>query len=125
MKGDARILVVEDNQLNLDLIGALLKHHGYQVLVAHDADECYAVLSTNRPDLILMDVQLPGEGGLEITRKLRTDPATRDMLIVAITAHAMAGDARRVMDAGCDGYLPKPIDTRALPARIEAFLNSR
>jgi CheY-like chemotaxis protein len=117
------ILVVEDNQLNLDLIGAVLRHHGFEVEVAGDADECYARLSDRRPDLVLMDVQLPGEDGLEITRKLRADPATHDLLIVAVTAYAMAGDAQRVMDAGCDGYVTKPIDTRTLAAKVNAYLS--
>jgi CheY-like chemotaxis protein len=120
-----RILVVEDNELNSELIQALLTHYGFEVIVARDAAECYEFLAHDRPDLVLMDVQLGGESGLDITRKLRSDVSTRDLPIVALTAYAMAGDAKRVIEAGCDGYLTKPIDTRTLPAKIRSFLNGR
>ena len=117
------VLVVEDNALNLELARIILEVNGYEVLPALDADECLAVLAARRPDLILMDVGLPGKDGLQLTRELRADPATHDLLIVAMTAHAMADDARRVMEAGCDGYLTKPIDARALAQQVAAFID--
>lgn len=119
------ILIVEDNPLNLELARDILEAQGFEVLSAGDADECFAVLAQRRPDLVLMDIQLPGKDGLQITRDLRADPKTRDLLIVAMTAHAMVEDARRVLEAGCDGYLTKPIQTRTLAAQVEAFLDRR
>ena len=81
-----------------------------------------AVLADWRPRLILMDLQMPGVDGFELTRRLKADPATRDIVIVAVTAYAMKGDEERARAAGCDGYLSKPIDTRALPAQVEGWL---
>lgn len=117
------ILVVEDNALNLELARLILEVNGYEVLPALDAEECLAVLAARRPDLILMDVQLPGKDGLQLTRELRATPATHDLLIVAMTAHAMADDVRRAAEAGCDGYLTKPIDTRVLAEQVAAFIS--
>lgn len=116
------VLVVEDNALNMELARIILEVNGYEVLSALDADECRAVLATRRPDLILMDVGLPGTDGLQLTRELRADPTRHDLLIVAMTAHAMADDARRVIEAGCDGYLTKPIDARALAQQVARFI---
>jgi CheY-like chemotaxis protein len=117
-----RVLVVEDNPLNMELARDLLEDHGYEVLEAADWVECLAVLSTRRPDLVLMDVQLPDKDGLQITRELRADPRYADLLIVAMTAHAMTDDEQRVREAGCDGYLTKPIDTRTLAQHVERYL---
>lgn len=119
------ILIVEDNPLNLELARDILEAQGFEVVSAGNADECYELLARRLPDLVLMDIQLPGKDGLQITRELRANPRTRDLLIVAMTAHAMVEDARRVAEAGCDGYLTKPIQTRTLAMQVEAFLDRR
>ncbi|OFX19356.1 MAG: hypothetical protein A2V77_19175 [Anaeromyxobacter sp. RBG_16_69_14] len=116
------ILVVDDNPLNQKLVLATLQVEGYQVRAAFDAIEAQAMLQSWRPRLILMDLQLPGMDGLELTRRLKADPATRDIPIVAITAFAMKGDDLRAFQAGCDGYIAKPIDVRALPALVSSHL---
>jgi CheY-like chemotaxis protein len=118
------VLIVEDTPLNLELAQDILEAQGYEVLTAGDAAECAAVLAHRRPDLVLMDVQLPGKDGLQITRELRADPATADLLIVAMTAHAMVEDEHQVRAAGCDGYLTKPIQTRRLVQQVAEFLQS-
>ena len=116
------ILVVDDNPLNQKLVLATLQVEGYQVRAAFDAIEAQAMLQSWRPRLILMDLQLPWMDGLELTRRLKADPATRDIPIVAITAFAMKGDDLRAFQAGCDGYIAKPIDVRALPALVSSHL---
>ncbi|HWQ15668.1 MAG TPA: response regulator [Roseiflexaceae bacterium] len=116
------ILIVDDNPLNLKLTRVLLRGAGYEVRAAVDAEEALAALATFRPRLILMDIQLPGLDGLELTRRLKADPATRDIVVVALTAYAMKGDEQRAREAGCDGYIAKPIDTRTLPDVIAGFL---
>jgi CheY-like chemotaxis protein len=121
--GGQRILVVDDNVTNLKLIEYLLKAKGYDVLTAVDADGALEVVRAQRPALVLMDLQLPGMDGLELTRKLKSDPNTADIAIVAVTAYAMKGDEQRALDAGCDGYIGKPIDTRALPQVVERHLS--
>ncbi len=110
------------NHLICELAVAILENNGYEVWTASDAKECLTALQKGRPDIILMDIQMPGTDGLELTRILRADPATQDLLIVAMTAHAMEEDAERVKDAGCDGYLIKPIQTRLLAQQIAGFL---
>lgn len=117
------ILIVDDNPANLKLVRFLLASEGYDVRTATDADEALAVLQGFRPRLILMDVQLPGMDGLELTRRLKADPATRDAIVLALTAYAMKGDEERALGAGCDGYVPKPIDTRALPGLVASYLD--
>ena len=123
--GAPSILIVDDNPMNLKLIEALLKMEGYEVRSAPNAETALLQLARWRPELILMDLQLPGMDGLELTRRLKADPVTRDIVIVAITAYAMKGDEQRAREAGCDGYIPKPIDTRALPQAVAAFLAPR
>lgn len=100
------ILVIDDNPLNLKLVRVLLAAEGYIVRTAADASQAYQVLRECRPHLILMDIQLPGIDGLELTRRLKTDPATSDITIVGLTAYAMKGDEERIRAAGCDGYIP-------------------
>lgn len=117
-----QVLIVEDTPLNLELAQDILEAAGFEVLAARDAEECFALLTQHRPDLILMDLQLPGRDGLQITRELRANPTTQDIKIVAMTAHAMVADERRVMEAGCDGYLTKPIQTRLLVEQLKPFL---
>jgi two-component system, cell cycle response regulator DivK len=117
MKRDP-ILIVDDNPQNLKLARVLLARHGYEVHTAADAEQALTVLETMTPKLILMDLQLPGMDGYELTRRLKSDPQRKQIAIVALTAYAMKGDAERAREAGCDGYVTKPIDTRALPAVI-------
>jgi len=116
------VLIVDDSPLNIELARDVLEVQGYEVLTATNAEECFAVLTTCRPDLILMDIGLPGKDGLQITRDLRAAPATRDLCIVAMTAHAMADDEQRARAAGCNGYLTKPIQTRHLGQQVAEFL---
>jgi CheY-like chemotaxis protein len=116
------ILVVDDNAMNLKLVRVLLSGEGYTVRTAMDADEALKELRAFTPRLILMDIQLPGMDGLELTRRLKADPRTRDTLIVALTAYAMKGDYERILAAGCDGYVAKPIDTRTLPVVVAGYL---
>jgi len=118
----APILIVDDNPVNLKLVRVLLATEGYDVRTAADAEEAVAVLKTFRPRLILMDIQLPGMDGLELTRRLKSDPATRDAIVVALTAYAMKGDEERALNAGCDGYIPKPINTTLLPEIVAEYL---
>lgn len=117
-----RILIVDDNPVNLKLARVLLAAEGYEVRTAEDAGEALALLTEFHPRLILMDIQLSGVDGLEATRRLKADPATRDIIIFALTAHAMKGDHEKALAAGCDGYLTKPIDTRTLPGLIASHL---
>ena len=116
------ILIVDDNPVNLKLVRILLAGEGYQVRTAADAEEALQVLKESNPELILMDVQLPGIDGLELTRRLKMDPTTRDIKILGLTAYAMKGDEEKILAAGCDGYIAKPIDTRTLPKIIEHYL---
>jgi CheY-like chemotaxis protein len=118
----AKILVVDDNPTNLKLVSAVLEFEGYDILKAVDAEEAQVVLATTLPDLILTDIALPGMDGLTFTRKLKAEGRTRDIRIVALTAFAMKGDDQRALNAGCDGYIAKPIDTRKLPGQVAGFL---
>jgi CheY-like chemotaxis protein len=120
----ARVLVVEDNPTNMKLMSFVLGTRGYDVRTAATASEALEVLETFAPRLILMDVQLPGMDGLELTRRLKAHPRTRAIIIVAVSAYAMKGDEQKARDAGCDGYVTKPIDTRRLPDTIEAYLKA-
>jgi CheY-like chemotaxis protein len=117
------ILIVDDNPTNMKLVRVLLASEGYDVRAAADAEEALNVLKEFQPRMILMDIQLPGIDGLELTRRLKLDPATRDITIVGLTAYAMKGDKERILDAGCDGYIQKPIDTRTLPQLVAEYLH--
>ena len=116
-----RVLIVDDNPTNLKLVAYLVKAKGYDVDTATDADTALAAIAVNRPRVILMDLQLPGIYGLELTRRLKADPATRSISIIAVTAYAMKGDQEKALEAGCDDYVTKPIDTRALPELIARY----
>jgi CheY-like chemotaxis protein len=118
------ILVVDDNPANLKLLSYVLANQGYEIRTAADADEALAVLQGFRPRLILLDLQLPGMDGWELARRLKADPAHGTVLIVAVTASAMKGDEEKAIEAGCDGYITKPIDTRSLPKLVASFLAS-
>ena len=119
------ILIVDDNQLNLKLTRILLEKNGYVVRTAGDGSQAMALLEEFNPSLILMDVQLPGMDGLEVTRRIKSNPATNKIIVLALTAYAMKGDDEKARAAGCDGYITKPIDTRTLPNQIQGYLDSR
>jgi CheY-like chemotaxis protein len=116
------ILVVDDQPQNLKLVRVLLAGAGYDVHTAGDAEEALQLLDWFTPRLILMDLQLPGMDGLELTRRLRTDPARCNVVIVALTAYAMVGDEAKALAVGCDGYVVKPIDIDGLLATVQAHL---
>jgi two-component system cell cycle response regulator DivK len=120
-----RILVVEDNPLNLKLVRDVLQFAGYDVIEAKSGEEGLRVAQRDPPDLVLMDLQLPGIDGTETLRRLREGSLGRDVPVVAVTAFAMAEDRERASLAGFDGYVEKPISVRELPGQVEAFINRR
>lgn len=117
-----RILVVEDEPLILDLIAILLERAGHEVVRAATAEEAIALAGQRPPDLVLMDIALPGIDGFAATRILKSSPATRGVPVVALTAQAMRADAEEAARAGCDGFIPKPISTRAFLGQVEEHL---
>ena len=117
------VLVVDDNPANLRLIEVVLEQAGHEVRVATDAESALEAIEGAPPRLIMMDLQLPGIDGLELTRRLKGDPLTKDIVIVATTAYAMPEDEAKALEAGCDGYVAKPINTRTLPGLVSAFLD--
>lgn len=120
-----KVLVIEDNPMNMELATDLLRIHGHEVLQARTADEALRVLQGEIPDLILMDIQLPGLNGLDLTKSLKEDRRTKEIPIIAITAYAMMGDDERAFEAGCDGYIPKPINFEQFSQVVEEVLRSR
>jgi CheY-like chemotaxis protein len=124
-KPAATILVVDDNPINLKLVSDLLAFEGYRVLKAADGEEAATRVKRDPPELILLDVDLPGMDGLTLTKKLKSDPPTADIIIVALTAFAMKADRQRAIAAGCDAYVTKPINTRELPAQVAELLQRR
>ncbi len=123
--GSEPVLLVDDNPVNLKLMRAVLAPDGYEIRTAGDGPEVDRVLAEFRPRLILMDVQLPGADGFELTRRLKSDPATRDIIVVACTAYTMPGDEEKAQASGCSGYITKPVDTRTLPATVKLHLGAR
>ncbi|MHB1123967.1 MAG: response regulator [Ramlibacter sp.] len=121
----AQILVVEDTPANMKLITMLLRKAGHQVLQASNAEEAIALTRAQRPDLVLMDIQLPGMDGLAATRILKQDESTRGIPVVALTALAMRGDRQRMIAAGCDGYIAKPIQYRSFLDEVNRLLRER
>jgi two-component system cell cycle response regulator DivK len=119
------ILIVDDDPTNLKLVSFLLAKRGFQVRSAAGAQEALEVLETFHPALILMDMQMPGIDGFELTRRLKADPGKRDITIIALTAYAMKGDEERVREAGCDGYLPKPIHARTLLQAVASWISGK
>jgi CheY-like chemotaxis protein len=117
-----KILLVEDNEMNRDMLSRRLEHRGYEVVVALDGQEGVDMAATELPDLVLMDMSLPVLDGWEATRRLKAGPATAHIPVIALTAHAMAGDREHAMDAGCDDYDTKPIELPRLLKKIEALL---
>ncbi len=118
----ARILVVEDNDMNMQLVEYLLEEGGFDILKATSGEEALQVTSDTVPDLILMDIHLPGMDGLSVVREMKGNGRTKDVPILALTAHAMRGDKDRFLEAGCDGYISKPIDVKTFIPSIERFL---
>jgi two-component system cell cycle response regulator DivK len=117
-----RVLIVDDNELNLDLAQYLLEADGFVVDRALHVDEAWARLCSRRPDVALVDIQLPGTDGLSLVRAIKATPGLADLPVVAFTAFAMQGDEQRFREAGCDGYLSKPIDVRSFAATVRRFL---
>ena len=117
-----RILVVEDNELNLKLIRDVLGYAGYEVVEARTGEQGVELAAECLPDLVLMDLQLPGIDGIEALRQLRASPLTQDVPVVAVTAFAMREDRERALRAGFDGYLEKPFGVRELPVQVRSFL---
>ncbi len=117
-----RILVVEDNPTDLKLASDVLESSGYEVGKAANAEEALKALQISHPDLILMDIGMAGIDGLTLARKLKGDESTKNIPIVALTAYAMKGDEETAMNAGCDGYITKPIDTRRLAGELARLI---
>jgi two-component system, cell cycle response regulator DivK len=118
----AKILLVEDNEMNRDMLSRRLERRGFQIVIATDGAQGIAMASSDQPDLILMDMSLPVIDGWEATRRLKADPATRHIPIIAITSHAMSGDRRHALDAGCNDYDTKPVELDRLLSKITALL---
>jgi CheY-like chemotaxis protein len=121
----ARILLIEDNELNQDVLSRRLQRKGYQVLIAVDGLQGIALARAVRPDLILMDLRLPGIDGWQATRQLKAAPETCATPIIALTAHAIAGDREKALAAGCDDYEAKPVDFPRLLTKIETLLGKK
>ncbi len=121
----ATVLVVEDNEDNRALVVKVLTRSGYRVLEAVSGEQALEVAGRDRPDLVLMDLNLQGMSGFDATRRLKDDPDLSRVPVVALTAYAMVGDRERALEAGCDGYLSKPVDVRRLPEQVEDFLRER
>jgi len=119
------VLLVEDNELNRDMLSRRLERRGFRIIVAEDGAQGIALAQTDRPDLILMDMSLPKVDGWEATRRLKGDDSTRKIPIIALTAHAMAVDCQRALDAGCDAFDTKPIDLPRLLGKIAELLEPR
>jgi CheY-like chemotaxis protein len=116
------ILVVEDNELNMKLVKGLIKIGKYRMLEAIDAESGIQLIREQRPDLVLMDIQLPGMDGLSATKIIKEDPSLKDIPIVALTSYAMQGDKEKTLEAGCTGYIAKPIDTRKFLETLAQYL---
>jgi CheY-like chemotaxis protein len=121
----AKILLVEDNEMNRDMLSRRLQRRGYEMLIAVDGESGLALTRSDAPALVLMDMSLPGIDGWEVTRQLKADPATRAIPVIALTAHAMAGDREQALAAGCDDFDIKPIDLDRLLGKIEALLGGK
>lgn len=122
MNQNTKILVVEDNPLNMKLINVILSSEGVEVLEAENAEEGIEICKTAQPDLVLMDIQLPGMDGLEATRIIKNNKLLNHMPVVALTAHAMEGDEEKAYEVGFDGYITKPIDTDTFMESVRSYL---
>ena len=121
----AKILLVEDNEMNRDMLSRRLTRRGYEVTLAVDGEQGVAMARSEAPALILMDMSLPGLDGWEATRQIKGTPETRGIPVVALTAHAMAGDREKALAAGCDDFDTKPVDLERLLGKIEALLEGK
>lgn len=121
----AKVLLVEDNEMNRDMLSRRLSKRGYDVVMAEDGEKGVAMASSETPDLILMDMSLPILDGWEATRRIKGQGETERIPVIALTAHAMAGDRDKALDAGCDDYDTKPIELKRLLGKIEAQLEKR
>ena len=121
----AKILLVEDNEMNRDMLSRRLERRGYQVIIAVDGEEGSRLAFLEKPDLILMDMSLPVLDGWEVTRQLKAAPQTRSIPIIALTAHAMAGDREKALEAGCDDYDTKPVEMSRLLTKIQLLLSRK
>jgi CheY-like chemotaxis protein len=119
----AKILLVEDNEMNRDMLSRRLVRKGYEVVCAVDGLEAVEMAGSEAPDLILMDMRLPELDGWEATRRIKAAPETQSISVIALTAHAMAGDREQAMDAGCDDYDIKPVDLKRLLGKMQALLD--
>ena len=117
-----RILIVEDNELNMKLLNDVLEAYGYEIVKTDSGAAVLDLARQHRPDLVLMDIQLPDVSGLDAVRQLKEDPQTQAIPVIAVTAFAMAGDERRALDSGCDAYIAKPIMLREFLATVEKFI---
>jgi CheY-like chemotaxis protein len=121
----ARVLVVEDNEMNMQLVEYLLEEGGCQIVKAASGEDALAIARGGEPvDLILMDIHLPGIDGLSVIREMKADPKTGAIPILALTAHAMRGDKDRFLEAGCDGYISKPIDVKTFLTSIRSYMRT-
>jgi CheY-like chemotaxis protein len=120
-----RILVVEDNEDNRDSLSRRLERRGFEVLMAHDGKHGVAMAAAEKPDLILMDMNMPEMDGWEATRTIKAAPEAADVPVIALTAHAMTGDRERALESGCSDYHTKPVEFQKLLAQIETLLQSR
>ena len=121
----ARVLVVEDNDMNMQLVEYLLEEGGYEIVKAASGEDALSIARGGEPvDLILMDIHLPGIDGLSVVREMKADDRTKAIPILALTAHAMRGDRDRFLEAGCDGYISKPIDVKTFLTSVRQYLKS-
>lgn len=124
-RGEVVILVVDDNETNLKLVSTVLRADSFEVCTAIDAASALTALREHRPALVFTDVHLPDIDGLELTRLIKGDPETAEVVVVALTASVMAEDESRALEAGCDGFIVKPFDTRKLAATVDQYLRRR
>ncbi len=120
-----KILIVDDNQDSRELAVKILKNVGYQMIEATDGEDALEKANTENPDIILMDISIPKIDGYEVTRRLKSQVSFKDTPIIALTAHAMKGDKEKAMEAGCEGYISKPIDIHELPNQIKSYLKDK
>ena len=119
---DKNVMVVEDNEKNRKLMRVILKAKGFNVIEATTGEEALGILKNQKPDIILRDIQLPGVDGLTLTKQIKADATCSAIPIIAVTAHAMKGDEQKILDAGCDGYISKPVNTQELPSLVEKYM---
>lgn len=119
---DKNVMVVEDNEKNRKLMRVVLKAKGYNVIEATTGEEALNLLKNQKPNIILMDIQLPGIDGLTLIKQIKADTMTKEIPIIAVTAYAMKGDEQKILDTGCEAYMSKPINTQELPIIIEKYI---